>query len=177
MTDNVNHPAHYCEGRAYEPIDVIHDWELGYNLGSVVKYVSRAGRKLNLLEDLKKARFYLNKEIEILERTPHVTYEEIVKGLVENAQRGYEEPLYYGEKLDVDDQPLPNWDSDDDYMWDPSLGPVDLSQEEVSEILRNRDTSNAEPDQIVKVIEKRGFLLGVMANGNTCVLNDKGACE
>ena len=42
---NVNHPSHYAEGRKYEPIDVIEDWELGFNLGNTVKYISRAGRK------------------------------------------------------------------------------------------------------------------------------------
>jgi len=177
MTDNVNHPAHYCEGRAYEPIDVIGDWELGYNLGSVVKYVSRAGRKLNLLEDLKKARFYLNKEIEILEAVPFaVTYEDILRDEAHAASEGKELLSEYG-LADVDDQPLPGWDADDDYMWDPTLGPVELSAEEVGEILRNRDTSDAEPDEVLKVIERRGLLIGVMANGNTCLLGSNGKCE
>ena len=78
---------------------------------------------------------------------------------------------------DVDDQLLPGWDADDDYMWDPSLGPVELSAEEVGEILRNRDTSDAEPDEVLKVIERRGLLIGVMANGNTCLLGRNGKCE
>ena len=43
----IEHPAHYCEGRKYEPKDVIRDWELNFNLGNAVKYVSRAGRKEN----------------------------------------------------------------------------------------------------------------------------------
>ena len=63
MADMINHPAHYVEGRKHEPIDVIEDWGLGYNLGSVIKYVSRAGRKGNALEDLQKAQFYLSREI------------------------------------------------------------------------------------------------------------------
>jgi hypothetical protein len=66
---------------------------------------------------------------------------------------------------------------DDDYLWDPSLGPAELSQEEVDMILRNRDISDSDPDEIVKVIEKCGFLLGVKANGNTCVLGTNGKCE
>ena len=69
------------------------------------------------------------------------------------------------------------WFPDDDYMWDPSLGPVELSQEEVDMILRNRDIADADPEEIIKVIEKRGFLLGVKANGNTCVLGTNGKCE
>ena len=64
--DNVNHPKHYTEGRKYEPIDVIEDWTLGFNLGNVVKYVSRAGRKDDIVQDLEKARFYLDREIQRL---------------------------------------------------------------------------------------------------------------
>lgn len=65
----IEHPAHYCEGRKYEPKDVIRDWELNFNLGNAVKYVSKAGRKENnsLLQDLKKARQYLDFEINYLE--------------------------------------------------------------------------------------------------------------
>ena len=67
--DIVNKPSHYCEGRTYEPIAVIKDWNLNFNLGNAVKYVSRAGRKENnsLLQDLKKARQYLDFEINFLE--------------------------------------------------------------------------------------------------------------
>ena len=61
---NVNHPSHYAEGRKYEPIDVIEDWELGFNLGNTVKYISRAGRKDDIVQDLEKAAWYLNREIE-----------------------------------------------------------------------------------------------------------------
>lgn len=47
--DAVNHPSHYAEGREYEPIDVILDWGLGFNLGNTVKYISRAGRKDDII--------------------------------------------------------------------------------------------------------------------------------
>ena len=60
---NVDHPNHYADGRSYEPIDVIEDWELGFNLGNAVKYISRAGRKDDIIQDLEKARWYLNREI------------------------------------------------------------------------------------------------------------------
>jgi hypothetical protein len=65
--DPVNNPSHYCEGRMYEPIDVINDWHLGFDLGNAVKYISRAGRKNDAVEDLKKAIFYINHKISILE--------------------------------------------------------------------------------------------------------------
>jgi hypothetical protein len=60
----IRHPAHYAEGREYEPIDVIRDWELNFNLGCVVKHISRAGRKGDALIDLEKARVYLTHEID-----------------------------------------------------------------------------------------------------------------
>lgn len=59
---NVNHPSHYNQGK-YEVIDVIEDWKLNFNLGNVVKYIARAEYKNNALEDLEKARFYLDREI------------------------------------------------------------------------------------------------------------------
>lgn len=64
--DEISNPAHYTDGRKYEPRKVIEDWDLNFNLGNVVKYVSRAGRKdgCNVLQDLKKARQYLDFEIE-----------------------------------------------------------------------------------------------------------------
>lgn len=64
--DPVNHPAHYTFGR-FEVIYVIEDWQLGFHLGNVVKYLARAGRKGNKLEDLNKARWYLDREIGRLE--------------------------------------------------------------------------------------------------------------
>ena len=64
--DDATHPKHY-QG-AIEPIDLIEAQQLSFNRGNVVKYVCRAGRKGSELEDLKKALFYLKREIERLER-------------------------------------------------------------------------------------------------------------
>lgn len=61
--DDINHPSHYTQGDI-EVIDYIEDKKLGYRLGNVVKYVSRAGYKDDAIKDLKKARWYLNREIE-----------------------------------------------------------------------------------------------------------------
>jgi hypothetical protein len=66
--EKVNHPSHYKEGRKYEPVDVITDWNLNFCLGNAVKYISRVGRKENTLEDLKKAAWYINYEIERLSK-------------------------------------------------------------------------------------------------------------
>ena len=66
--DNVNHPDHYNHGKI-EVIDFIEDKELGFHLGNAVKYISRAGRKdpARTVEDLRKAAWYLNRQIERLE--------------------------------------------------------------------------------------------------------------
>jgi len=64
-TDMVNHPPHYKAG-GIETIDFIEAKELGYHLGNVIKYVSRADHKGNKLEDLKKAQWYLARAIEKL---------------------------------------------------------------------------------------------------------------
>jgi len=64
--NNISHPSHYCEGRKYEPVKVIQDWELSFCLGNVLKYVARAGRKdgNTKMQDLLKAKQYLEFEIE-----------------------------------------------------------------------------------------------------------------
>jgi hypothetical protein len=66
----VNHPNHYGgEDNIYEAIKVIDAWELGFSLGNTVKYISRAGKKNSdkELEDLKKAKWYLDHHIKNLE--------------------------------------------------------------------------------------------------------------
>ena len=62
-----SHPAHYGgEANPYEAIKVIEAWDLNFNLGNVVKYIARAGKKEKntLIGDLEKARQYLDFEIE-----------------------------------------------------------------------------------------------------------------
>ena len=63
----VHHPAHYCYSE-YEPKDVIRAWGLNFNLGSAVKYIARAGRKDDILQELNKAKQYLEFEIEAIEK-------------------------------------------------------------------------------------------------------------
>ncbi|MGH6690519.1 MAG: DUF3310 domain-containing protein, partial [Gammaproteobacteria bacterium] len=58
-TETVNHPAHYQSAAGIEAIDVIEAFDLGFCLGNAVKYILRAGRKGDALEDLKKARWYV----------------------------------------------------------------------------------------------------------------------
>lgn len=70
MNESVNHPAHYGGAEnPYEAIKVIEAWGLGFCLGNTVKYIARAGKKdkAKLLEDLRKSRWYLDREIAALE--------------------------------------------------------------------------------------------------------------
>lgn len=63
----VNHPSYYKRG-GIEAIDAIEAWNLDFCLGTTVKYISRCGKKSDkVVEDLKKAAWYLNREIERME--------------------------------------------------------------------------------------------------------------
>lgn len=68
MSDMVNHPSHYTDGRI-EVIDFIEDKRLNYHRGNAVKYICRAGKKdpAKEVEDLQKAVWYINREIQRLE--------------------------------------------------------------------------------------------------------------
>lgn len=66
MTDNVNHPPHYNHGKI-EVLEFIEDQKLSMHEGNVVKYVCRARHKGSEIQDLKKAQFYLERKIYLLE--------------------------------------------------------------------------------------------------------------
>lgn len=75
--ENVDHPAHYGGAEnPYEAIKIIEAWGLNFNIGNTVKYILRAGKKLNKIEDygksriedLRKAAWYLNREIERMKK-------------------------------------------------------------------------------------------------------------
>jgi hypothetical protein len=63
---SINHPTHYAHPSGVECIDVV-EW-MSFNVGNCMKYCWRAGRKNDTIEDLKKARWYLNREIAKLEK-------------------------------------------------------------------------------------------------------------
>lgn len=70
MSERVNHPAHYGSADdPYEVIKVIRAWNMGFSLGNAIKYIARAGKKDpdKTIEDLRKARWYLDEEIAHLE--------------------------------------------------------------------------------------------------------------
>ena len=70
VNSSVNHPSHYNFGK-YEVIDVINDWNLNFQRGNAIKYIARAGHKDSSkeVEDLEKARFYIDYEIKRLKES------------------------------------------------------------------------------------------------------------
>lgn len=58
----VNNPAHY-QGKKFEVIDIINDYELNFELGNAIKYILRADKKGNKKQDLKKAIWYINHDL------------------------------------------------------------------------------------------------------------------
>ena len=64
--EQVNHPLHYQQG--IEPIEVIESWDLNFNLGNVIKYTLRAPYKENMIQDLEKAKWYLERELQRLKK-------------------------------------------------------------------------------------------------------------
>ena len=84
MSDAVNHPAHYTDGKI-EVIDFIEDKKLGFHLGNTVKYICRAGKKdpEKTIDDLQKAEWYLHREIQRLS-----AQKEIRKAEIEAADNG-----------------------------------------------------------------------------------------
>ena len=65
--ETIDHPNHYNIG-GIEVIDFIESWDLKFSLGNAIKYIARAPYKNNELEDLKKARWYIDREIQRLEK-------------------------------------------------------------------------------------------------------------
>ena len=61
-SENVDHPSHYNMGKI-EVIEAIEDWKLGFHLGNAIKYIARAEYKKDKIENLKKAIWYLQREI------------------------------------------------------------------------------------------------------------------
>jgi hypothetical protein len=67
-SETINHPQHYGGDTVYEAIKVIEAWGLGFCLGNTIKYICRSGKKGSTVEDLKKAAWYLNREIQRIQK-------------------------------------------------------------------------------------------------------------
>lgn len=68
--EHVDHPAHYGgEDNPYETIKVIEAWRLCFHLGNAVKYISRCGKKDAAVQELRKAIWYIERKIKLIEES------------------------------------------------------------------------------------------------------------
>ena len=175
MTDMIN-PDHYKGDRKFEPIEVIEDWGLNYRLGNALKYISRNGRKPgeDPREGLRKAIWYIEREIAALDRpSQYVPFETSYEDVLE----------YYGQTQDLkeawpeDEQPDYVTVSEQylDDLWDPTLGPLEISAEEINNLLARKALDQFDDDEIVSTVERRGMVIGFKKDGSSCILKD-GRC-
>ena len=82
MSDPVHNPPHYKSG-GIEVIDVIEAFDLNFRLANVIKYVLRAGRKGDALEDLEKAAWYLDREIDKREEQAELEERELTQSAID----------------------------------------------------------------------------------------------
>lgn len=68
MAEDKTNPSHYQQEGKIQPIEYIESWDFNFNLGNVIKYVTRAPYKGEAIVDLEKARWYINREIEKAKR-------------------------------------------------------------------------------------------------------------
>ena len=107
----------------------------------------------------------------------------------------YEDVLeYYGQSRDLEEawptqaaQEVPfTWDCQDEYDfwletpdyitgWDPSLGPVEITSDEIADRLSKKDLDQFEDDEIVTTVERRGMIIGFKKDGSSCILKN-GKC-
>ena len=169
MFDPVNKPSHYTEGRKFETIAVIEDWQLGFHLGNAVKYISRAGRKDPSLirQDISKAIWYLERFQDQLEVDSSTLLESLASQMDEQEEAEFAAMGELGTRsFGSDDIPFScDWDEDGEDLWDPSLGPT-----EPSDCLQGKDLSKFTPQEIVTSYLEGDMILGVRKDGTTVIL-------
>ena len=195
MTDMIN-PDHYKGDRKFEPIDVIEDWGLNYRLGNALKYISRNGRKPgeDAREGLKKAIWYLEREIQAQTSQPAYPvpdYDEIYEFFLEN-----EVPFDGSGNIDLWDDALGPQEPMDGagnpvYAGDYE-GPLYAPHPQIKETAHlqyvgdaewdsasyqgPRDLEQFEDDEIIRIFERRGTIIGVKKDGSSCELGGNGKC-
>lgn len=161
--DPVEKPSHYAAGRQFETIDVIEDWALNYHLGNCVKYISRNGRKegeQKALEDLKKARWYLDREI---------TNRELKQAMPEGFEESVKEAMHawYGDDRDFYD------DLEQEEVEFKALGELPKSvvfgSDEDSR-LDGKDLDKFKSDEIVTTYIEGDMILGIDKDGRHTIL-------
>ena len=199
MTDMIN-PSHYRGDRKFEPIAVIEDWGLNYRLGNALKYISRNGRKPgeDPREGLRKAIWYLEREIAALDKPSQykpsdVQYEDVLEYYGQSIdldeawpQAAQEVPFEWTGQdgpvgaggTDTIFSANDFWMETPDYVtgWDDSVGPIEISEEEIVNILARKALDQFDDDEIVSTVERRGMVIGFKKDGSSCVLKN-GRCE
>lgn len=171
--DDVNHPSHYTEGRAFEVIEVLEDWVgrspdpiLGSLQWNSLKYQGRVWDKADPLKDLKKSRWYLDRlisKLENKEQASEITYEDILEDYAASATDGtdsiYEYAIYEDNiQLPPDEQSWNDVWSDSSYG---TFSNVQLTDEEIDSFLDNENLITLKDGQAVAVIEKDGALIRI----------------
>ena len=82
---------HYDNGKDYDVIDIIQDFNLGFNKGNVIKYLCRAGKKDDELQDLYKAKDYIEREIAFVRELRNKEAQDIKEGVVSPYNYNYKE--------------------------------------------------------------------------------------
>ena len=200
MTDMIN-PDHYKGDRKFEPIEVIEDWGLNYRLGNALKYISRNGRKPgeDAREGLKKAIWYLEREIQSQTSRPSYPapdYDEVYEFFLEN-----EVPFDATGSIDLWDDnvgPIEPIDGNGNNVYAGDYqGPLYAAHPQTKETAHlqfvgdaewddssdyatgyqgKRDEEFFEEDEIVRIFERRGLIIGVKKDGSSCELGGNGKC-
>jgi hypothetical protein len=63
VSKDITHSQDHYKKHSFEPIDVIEDYDLNFNLGNCIKYVLRSDYKGSKMADLEKARWYIEREL------------------------------------------------------------------------------------------------------------------
>ena len=195
MTDMIN-PDHYKGDRKFEPIEVIEDWGLNYRLGNALKYIARNGRKPgeDAREGLRKAIWYLEREIQSQTSQPAYPapdYDEVYEFFL-NEEVPFDASgnidLWYdalGPQEPMDGAGNPVYAGD-------YKGPLYAPHPQVKETAHTqyvgdaewdsagyqgeRDLSLFEEDEIIRIFERRGVIIGVKKDGSSCELGGNGKC-
>ncbi len=79
MSETINHPAHYGGDTPFECVKVIESFGLGFSQGNSLKYLLRAGKKGDAVEDKKKGLWYLERAL--ANEEPYVQYPKVHTGM------------------------------------------------------------------------------------------------
>ena len=83
IKEMVNHPEHY-KGNKFEVIDIIEDYDLGFCMGNAIKYLLRAGKKDDEIQDLNKALWYVQRRIREVDTAKQIARIELADKEIDN---------------------------------------------------------------------------------------------